>query len=153
MSVNNADTDGCDGLVDGRPIVGESVDRASDGDERTADRRGSGAAIGVEHVAIDVQCALPQSIEVHRGPKAAANQPLDFLGPAGGEHSLPVGARVGRRGQHVVLGREPASARTAHPAWNIFLNRDGAEDPGVTQGNDAGAARVLLDVELEAERT
>ena len=71
----------------------------------------SGAAVGLDDIAIDGDLPLAERLEIHYGAQAAANEPLDFDGAAvlfssGGLAPGPLqsGAR-----QHAVFGRDPAT--------------------------------------------
>jgi hypothetical protein len=47
------------------------------------DRGAAGAAVGLQHVAVEGDLAFAQGLEVGHGAQAAADQALDFLGAAG----------------------------------------------------------------------
>ena len=48
-------------------------------DPRSGDGRGAGAAIGLEHVAIERDLALAERGKIGDGAERAADQPLDLL--------------------------------------------------------------------------
>ena len=52
------------------------------GDEAAGNAGGAGTAITLEHVAVDCDGPLAQRLQIHRGPEAATDEPLD-LGAAG----------------------------------------------------------------------
>src|SRR5436305_11178278 len=75
----------------------EALKGLVEGDIAAGDRGGAGAAIGLDHVAIDADLPLAHRGEVGHRPQAAADQALDFLGPAAlpAARRLAVGAGVG----------------------------------------------------------
>ena len=93
------------------------------------DRRGAGAAIGLQHIAVDADLALAERGEIGDGAQAAADQPLDFLGAAAlpAARRLAVGAGCGRARQHAVFGGDPALAGIAqkrrHPLRRFYARR------------------------------
>ena len=81
------------------------AERVGDGDECRGDRGGARAAVGVEHVGVDVDRARAERLAVDHRPQAAADQPLDLGGAAVG--AAP-DSRRRAAGQHRILGRQPA---------------------------------------------
>ena len=77
-----------------------------------ADRRRAGAAVGLEHVAVDEDLALAERGHVDDRPQRPADQALDLLGAPRRPAVLHLAADpLGRRpGQHRVLGGDPALA-------------------------------------------
>src|SRR6202140_1572968 len=51
-------------------------------DPGAGDRRGAGAAVGLDDVAIDGDLALAERLEIDHRAQTAPNQPLDFDGAA-----------------------------------------------------------------------
>jgi hypothetical protein len=101
-------------------------------DVGAGDGGGAGASVGGEDVAIDAERARAEGLQVDGGADAASDQPLDF-GAASVDAALGDVARfaVERRvGQHRVLGGDPAAGDLLflHPARDVFLDRDGADD-------------------------
>ena len=78
MAAQNA-VSGWVGMMPGHHDAGQ---RVVQGDVAAADRRGAGAAVGLEHVAVDDHLALPQQPHVAHRPQRAADQALDLLGAA-----------------------------------------------------------------------
>src|SRR5690606_39637756 len=82
------------------------------------DGRRAGAAVGTNHVAIDVNVVLAQTLQIDGGPQRAPDQPLDLqrptalLAPAG----LTLHALSGRTRQHAVLGGDPTLTGTTQKA-------------------------------------
>ncbi len=74
----------------GRVCTEAAVERIGDGDEGGGDRRGAGAAVGVQHVGVDVNRAGAERLAVDDGAETAADQALDLGRP-------PVGAAANPR--------------------------------------------------------
>src|ERR1700757_4893528 len=85
---------------------------------------GAGAAVGLQHVAVDPDLALADLREIRDGAQAAADQPLDLLcAPAlAAPCRLALGTGCGRSGQHPVFRRNPALAGIAQKRWHTLLN-------------------------------
>ena len=98
-------------------------------------RRGPGAAVGLEHVAVDDDGVLAQRLVVHAGPQRAPDQPGYLLGAAAEAalDRLAVAAGVGRPGQHRVLGGHPAEPAAAPPARHVLGDARGAQHPGAAE--------------------
>jgi hypothetical protein len=98
-------------------------------DPGAGDRGRAGAAIGLEHVAIDHDLALADRGQVDHGAKRAPDQALDFLRAArrlaGGD--LAAIALMGGARQHRIFGGDPALAGAAQPGRTLFLDGRGAE--------------------------
>jgi hypothetical protein len=58
----------------------QPLDRIVHRDPGAGDRGGAGAAVGLQHVAVDLQRALAERLQVDHRAQAAADQPLDLLG-------------------------------------------------------------------------
>src|SRR3954471_5268340 len=101
------------------------AERPSGGDPRTGDRRAAGAAVGLEHVAVDPERPLAERLEVEHRAQRAPDHPLDLdraaLLLAGA--CLALRPLAGRGRQHRVLGRQPAAALVAHPARDALVER------------------------------
>ena len=125
--------------------------RQHQGYPAAGDGGAAGAAIGIQHVAIQRDLAFPQELEVHGLAQAAADEALDLHGASlllalGG---LPIRPGVGGPRQHAVLRREPALALALHPAGDSFLQADGTEDMGIAGLDEAGTIGVQLHAGLE----
>ena len=123
------------------PVLQHPGDRVLERHPGAGDRRGAGAAIGLDDVAIDDDLALAQGLEVDHRPEAAADQPLDFLGAAGllaggglAAHAFSGGAR-----QHAVFGGDPAAVLALEPERHLGFDRGRAQDVGVAEAHQAGA--------------
>ena len=78
------------------------------GDVAAGDRRGAGAAVGLQHVAIQGDGALAERLQVHHRAQLAADQALDLRGAAG----LLAAVSFARRRVWVARGSMPYSAVT-----------------------------------------
>src|SRR3954468_13169326 len=134
-AVDEADADGGDGAgqrqrVEGF-LVNQLLEGLAEGDEPAGDRRGAGATVGFEHVAVDVDAAFAHRPEVDHNPQRAPDQPLD-LDPTPillALRDIALLAVAGRGGQHRVLGRDPAFPLAHHPPRHLLLDRGGADHP------------------------
>jgi len=64
------------------PCGQEFADCQRQGDKAACDRRCARAPVGLEHVRVDPDSALPQLLKVRRRPHGTADEALDFLGAA-----------------------------------------------------------------------
>src|SRR5207248_10453055 len=91
---------------------------------------GARAAVGLQHVAVHRQRALPELLEIHHRAQRTTDQTLDLMGAPGG---MPAG-RLARRAlvrgsrQHGILGGDPALALAEQERWDALLDRDAAGD-------------------------
>ena len=76
---------------------------------------------------------------------------MDFDGAAVGLAAVAAFAGGGGAGEHAVLGGEPALAFAHEPGWNALFDDGGAEDAGLAEGDEDGAAGVLGEVALEGD--
>ncbi len=105
------------------------VERQLEGHEAARDGRAARAAVGLQHVAVHVDRALAEGLEVDHAAQRAADQALDLHGAAvrAPLRHVALLALAGGRGQHPVLGRDPAAALAGHPARHVLLGRGGAD--------------------------
>ena len=99
-------------------------------DPAPGDGGAAGAAIGLDHIAIDHDLAFTQSHPVHTGPQCAPDKPLNFLCSAGllaCRRLAPV-AGIGRPRQHPVFRRNPTEASALQEGWRLVLHRRGAQN-------------------------
>ena len=123
-------------------------------DVGAGDRRAARAAVGRQHVAVEVDRALAERLEVDRDAQRAPDQALD-LDRAPVELALGDVARLavaGRRGQHPVLGRDPARAAAGHPARDALLHGCRADDARLALRDERRAGRGLDEVRLDRRR-
>jgi hypothetical protein len=118
------------------------------------DRRGAGATIGLQHVAVDQDAALAQGGQVEHAAQAAADQALDLLrAPAllatGG---LAVAPGVGGARQHAVLGRHPALAAATLVRRHLLFHRGRAQHLGVAEAHQHRALGMAGEATLERDR-
>src|SRR5687768_8727500 len=117
-------------------------------DVRAGDRRAARAAVGLEHVAVEPECPLPERLEVADAPKRAADQALDLhraavRAPTG---DAALSSFAGRRGKHRVLGGHPPLPLAAEPAWDRLLDRGRAEGVRAPLRVERGSGRLIADV-------
>ena len=124
-----------------QPGLHQLVHRQPQRHPAAGDRGAAGAAIGLDHVAIDGDLAFAQRDAIDAGAQGAADQALDFLGPARllARRRLAPVAGVGGARQHAVFRRHPAQAGvleerrragprsrrcTAHGCRRILIRQD-----------------------------
>src|SRR3989338_2003130 len=114
-------------------LAHQTGDRIVQRDKRAGDAGGTRAAIGLDHIAIDLDGALAEFSYIDYRAQAAANQALDFLGASGlfapgrfARHAFIGGAR-----QHAVFRRDPALAAAFFVRRHLFIDAGGADDLGV----------------------
>src|SRR5690606_20130432 len=121
---------------------------------RTGDGRGTGATIGLDHVAVDVQGVLAQLAHVQRGAQRAADQALDFqsttalLATAG----FTLVTLAGSTRQHAVLGGQPALPLPLEKARYAGFDTDGADHLDITELDQYRALGMLGVVAGDANR-
>ncbi|MCY1430580.1 hypothetical protein D9M71_465300 [compost metagenome] len=99
------------------------------------DRGGAGAAVGLDHVAVDVQGVLAELGQVQRRAQGAADQALDFQGAPAllAAAGLALVTLAGGARQHAVLGGQPALALALEEARDSRLGADGADHLGIPE--------------------
>jgi hypothetical protein len=115
------------------------------------DRRGAGAAVGLEHVAVERDRALAEEREVEHAAQRPADQALDLLRAAAllAARRFAVAAGVGGARQHAVLGGDPALAAAALVRRHLVLDRGGAQHAGVAEGDEHRALGVAGEAALD----
>ncbi|MCY1179458.1 hypothetical protein D9M73_198620 [compost metagenome] len=105
------------------------------GNHGAGDGRGTGTAIGLDHVAIDVQGDVTELAHVQRGAQRTADQALDFQGAATllATAGFTLVTFAGGARQHAILGGQPALALAFEEARYTVFNADRADDFGVTE--------------------
>src|SRR5437867_2092539 len=123
-------------------------------DEAAGDRRGARAAVGLEHVAVDLDGALPERAEIGDGAQRTADQALDFLGASGllAACRFAIGARVRGARQHPVLRADPAAAAVLEKRRHALLDARGAQHARVAELDEHRALGVPRVAALYAHR-
>ncbi len=113
--------------------------------------RSAGAAIGLQHIAIQGNGPLAQGFQVDDGPQAAANQALDLqcATPLAAAAGLALVARAGGSRQHAIFGGDPALALVAQPGRQAFFNAGRAQNTGLTAADQHRAFSMLGVVTLD----
>ena len=135
-----------------RPRGQQLRHRVVRGDERAGDAGRARAAVGLDHVAVDVQRARAELFEIEHRAQRAADQTLDFLGAAGlfAARSFAIVAGVGRARQHAVFGCEPALAAVAQETGHRLGDARRADHFGVAEFDQHRALRMLRVVARDA---
>src|SRR5690606_8254871 len=129
-------------------------DGVGQGDVGARDRRRPRPAVGLEDIAVDLDGVLAQRAVVDDRAQRPADQPGDLVGAAADAalDRLPVGAGVGRRGEHRVLRRHPPETGALAPARHALGGRGGTQDAGPAELDQHRAGRVIEPVPGEADR-
>src|SRR5947207_980226 len=136
-------------LREPEPVEGEA--RSS---PRAADRRTAGAAVRLQHVAVEPERPLAARLEVGDRPQRASEQAVDFDRPPAlpAARGLSLGALARRRRQERVLGRHPAASLPLQPARDALFDRSGAEHLRLALGVEHRAVWLLEPARLELDR-
>jgi len=118
------------------------------------DGGGAGAAVGLQHVAVEGQRAVREGGEVEGGAQAAADQALDLGGAAGGLSLVDLARAAGVRGprQHGVLGGQPAAAAVLHERRHPVVDARRHQDAGLAELDEHRAFGEFESARLQAER-
>ena len=97
------------------PAASNLVDRVVRRDKRARNARRARAAVGLDHVAVDVHACARPACSVEHGTQRAADQALDLLRAAAllAARGFAVVTGVGGARQHAVFGRDPALIASA----------------------------------------
>ena len=158
-SVEEADADGGDAVHErvfgDAASVEERLDGEAGGEVGAGDGRGAGAAVGLEDIAIDPEGVLAELAQVEDGAEGTADEALDLDGAAvefsAGDVALF--ALVGAVGEEGVFGGEPAAGNALlfHPGGDFGLDGGGADDAGVSVGDEHRAGGVGGDAGFEGD--
>ena len=104
----------------------------------TRDAGRARAAIGLQHITIEVDGSLAQFSQIEHGTHRAANEALNFLRSAtlfaaGG---FAIATRVRCAGQHAIFGCDPAFAAALFVSWYFFFHRGGTQNTGIAKLNE-----------------
>ena len=117
----------------------QPVNSEGQGHHRAGDGRGAGAAVGLQHIAVQGDGALAQLGQVDGLAQAAADQPLNLHAAAILLDAVALLALTGGRGQHGVFRRDPALPLALEEGRHTLLHRGGADHTRVAGGDQAGA--------------
>ena len=108
-------------------------------DKRAGDGRRARAAIGLQYVAIQNHGALAERDGIHHRAQRAADEPLNFMSPAGRPALVHLARRAlgGGPRQHGVFRRHPALAGVAQEGRHRVLHAGGAQHLRVAHGDQA----------------
>ena len=136
-----------DGAGGQRAVLHQLPAGQRQGDEAAGDGGGAGAAVALEHVAVDGDGVLAQLRHVYGGPERPAHQSLD-LSAAGAELQLgnvPLAPLPVGPGQHGILGGDPALT-LGHMRRGAVLHTGAAEDLRVAALDEAAALREFYKI-------
>src|SRR5579884_304079 len=152
--VDHADRDRGHGS-DERLREPEPVERALRRHVGAGDRGAARPAVGLQDVAVEVDGALAERLEVDDAAERAADQPLDLdrppaLPPA---RRLAICALAGRRRQERVLRGHPPAPRAVEPPRDAVLDRRRAEDTRLSLRPEHHPVRLLEERRVGDDRT
>ena len=157
-AADDADRDGGD-LVADRPghqiaLERQLAEGEDGGHVGAGDRRGAGAAVGLQHVAVEGEGAVGERRQVDGGAQAAADQALDLGGAAGDLplRGLPLVAGMGGARQHRVLGGEPPLAAVLLEGGDPVLDARRDQHAGIADRDQRRAFGEFQDAGLDADR-
>lgn len=139
----NATTDRCnmikDGIARDEPCTQQLVHRQPQRDPSAGNRRAAGAAICLDHVAIDYDLPFPQGLPINARPQGPPDQALDFLRTAGllASRGLAAIAAVGCTRQHSVFRRHPALPGAPQEGRRLFLDGSRTQHMRITHADQA----------------
>ena len=135
-------------------LLEQLAHRIGDRDAGARDRCGAGAAVRLQHVAIDGELSFAEQAQIDYRAQAAADQALDLLGAAAllALGRLARAAGVGGARQHAVLGGQPALALAAQEVRHTVLDAGGAQHAGVAEADQHRAFGVSGEAALDRDR-
>ena len=120
---------------------------------RTADRRATGAAVGLEHVAIEPDRSFAQRLEVDDRAKRPADQSLDLDRPAALPSPRSLALRAFTRRRRGESTRPSSSrARCSSATADLLLNRRSAQHLRLPLRVEDSRVRLLEVVDLDRDR-
>ncbi len=145
MPTETAATWPCNGFATERALLDQRVDGVGQRDETAGDRCRARTAVGLQHVAVDGDGALAQSLQINHRAQGAADQALNLLRAAGLLAARGLARRAGVRGprQHAVFGGDPALSGAAQERRHAVLDTGGAQHPRRAESDQHGAFGVL----------
>src|SRR3954452_12494651 len=150
---DDADGDGGNGIDKGFREA-EAIECATCGDVCAADRSATGAAVGLQDIAVEPERPLSQRAEVDDAAHRPPDEPLDLdrsaLLLAAGR--LALDSVACRRRQERVLRRHPAAALVPQPARDFLLHHRRAEHLRLPLRDEGRTVRVLEIVRLDRQR-
>ncbi len=124
-------------------------------DPGAGDRGGAGAAIGLQHVAVDDDRVLAERLRVDDGPQRAPDQSRDLVGATADAalDALSVVPAVRGAREHGVLGRDPALALAGQPARDAVGEGGGAQHLGAAEADQCRSLGVRAPTALDRDLT
>jgi len=113
------------------------------------------AAVRLQYIAVQMQGAFAQRLEIEHGPQAAPDQALDFLGAAAllAPRGLAVRTRVGGARQHAVLGGDPALPPALEKRRHFVEHAGIAQNMGIAHLDQYGPFGMARIAGFEQDRT
>src|SRR5262245_32659082 len=130
------------------------VEAVRERDPRAGNRRGAGAAVGLDHVAVDRDLPFAECRQINHRTKRAPYESLNLDSAAtllSGTRLAPCALRSGAR-EHAVFGGYPTAALAFEPWRQALFEAGRHQHVGVTKLNETGAFGVFHDPALERDR-
>ena len=107
-----------------------------------ADRRRAGAAVGLQHVAVDDDLPLAQHDDVAHAPQRPADEPLDLLVRPPCLPRTASSTRSGDEPGSIEYSAVTQPGPAPQPAGHVLVDGDGAQHPGAAEGDEHRAAAI-----------
>src|SRR5262245_62419371 len=123
-------------------------------DPRAGYRCSAGAAVGLDHVAVDGDLPFAECRQINHRAKRAPYEPLNLDSAAtllSGTRLAPRALRGGA-GEHAVFGGYPTAALAFEPWRQALFEAGGHQHVGIAKLNETGAFGVFHDPALERDR-
>src|SRR6185437_699074 len=155
LAVDDADAHGGDAALDGRrretTARHQPRERVAHGDAGAGDRRRARAAVGLQHIAVDLERDLAEPKVIQHRAQAAADESLNLLRAPANLRPLARRARVRGAWQHRVLRGEPAFAASFAPARYALFDACRAQHARRSEGDETGSFGVRRGAAIERD--
>ena len=119
------------------------------------DRRCSGAAVGLQHVAVDLHLVFAERLHVDHATQAATDQSADLMRASAdlAAHGFTIGAVCSGSRQHRIFRGDPAQAGVLAPTWHACGERGRAHHSRIAAFHKHGSFRNIREMTGDAHRT
>ena len=122
---------------------------------RAGDRCGSGAAVSLQHVAVDLHLVFAERLHVDHATQAASDQSADFVRASAdlAAHGFAIGAVCGGSRQHRIFCGDPAQTGVLAPTRYACGERGRAHYARIAAFHEHGPFRNIREAAGDAHRT
>ena len=122
---------------------------------RTGDRCGSGAAVSLQYVAVDLHLVFAERLHVDHTAQAASDQSADFVRASAdlAAHGFAIGAVCGGSRQHRIFCGDPAQAGVLAPTRYACGERGRAHYARIAAFHEHGPFRNIREAAGDAHWT